>query len=103
MKSKVIFIGIIITILLLGFGWFKFFGSQEAQNRWARASVTYLEGDYDVTYTDMNNVKIWKVRNGKVTSEPAKGYYFFWVKGSNGKMKYIQTPINRTYIEEIRE
>jgi hypothetical protein len=36
-----------------------------------------------------------------VTSEPAKGYYFFWAK-QDGKKFYVQTPIARTYIEEIK-
>ena len=40
------------------------------------------------------------VRDSKVTSEPEKGYYFFWVKDGK-KRYYVQTPIARTYIEEI--
>jgi hypothetical protein len=101
--KKYLFWIIIIGVIIIGFYvWFKYFGSQEAQNKWARTRIAYVEGDYDVTYTDMNNVKIWQVRSGKVTSEGDKGYYFFWVKNSDGKMAYVQTPINRTYIEEIR-
>ena len=40
------------------------------------------------------------VQDGKVTSEPEKGYYYFWVV-EQGKKRYVQTPIARTYIEEI--
>lgn len=101
-KKYTIIIVIICIVLGGGFLWFKYFGSQEAQNRWARTRITFVEGDYNVTYTDMNNTKVWQVRDGKVTSEGDKGYYFFWVKNSDGKMAYVQTPINRTYIEEIR-
>ena len=44
--------------------------------------------------------KEWVVIGGKVTSDPQKGYYFFWVK-EGGKKRYIQTPIARTVIEEL--
>jgi len=74
--------------------------SEEQQNRLSRLGVTWLEGDYRVTYADGSHVKTWEVRNGKVTSEPEKGYYFFWVR-VDGKKAYVQTPIARTYIEEI--
>ena len=53
-----------------------------------------------MTYADGEHVKSWVVRDGKVTSEPEKGYYYFWVK--EGKQRYyVQTPIARSYIEEI--
>ena len=74
--------------------------SQEQQNKISRLGVSWLEGNYKVTYADDSHVKSWIVRDGKVTSEPAKGYYYFWVK-VNGKKRYVQTPIGRTYIEEI--
>jgi hypothetical protein len=47
-----------------------------------------------------SHVKSWIVREGKVTTEPDKGYYYFWAV-VNGKSMYVQTPINRSYIEEI--
>ena len=74
--------------------------TQEQQNRISRLGVTWLEGDYRVTYADGSHVKSWEVRDGKVTSEPEKGYYFFWVI-VDGKKRYVQTPIARSYIEEI--
>ena len=74
--------------------------SQEQQNRLSRLGVSWLEGNYLVTYADGSHVKTWKVLDGKVTSEPAKGYYYFWAEHS-GKRVYVQTPIARTYIEEI--
>lgn len=74
--------------------------SEEQQNKISRLGVTWLEGNYKVTYADGNHVKSWIVRDGKVTSEPAKGYYYFWVT-SKGKKHYVQTPVARTYIEEI--
>ena len=74
--------------------------TEEQQNRLNRLGVTWLEGNYRVTYADGEHVKSWVVRDGKVTSEPEKGYYFFWVK--QGKQRfYVQTPIARSYIEEI--
>ncbi len=74
--------------------------SEEQQNKISRLGVTWLEGDYRVTYADGEHVKTWIVRDSKVTSEPAKGYYYFWVE-DNGKRYYVQTPIGRSYIEEI--
>ncbi len=76
--------------------------TQEQQNRLSRVGVTWLEGDYRVTYADGEHVKSWIVKGGKVTSEPAKGYYYFWARNpQTGKKFYVQTPIARTYIEEI--
>ena len=74
--------------------------SEEQQNKLSRLGVTWLEGNYRVTYAVGDHVKSWEVIDGKVTSEPAKGYYYFWTR-VDGKKRYIQTPIERTYIEEI--
>jgi hypothetical protein len=74
--------------------------SEEQQNRLSRLGVTWLEGNYKVTYADGAHVKSWIIRDGKVTSESAKGYYYFWTN-EDGKKRYVQTPIDRTYLEEI--
>jgi len=86
---------ILLTLILTGC-------SEETQNRIGRVGVTWLEGDYQVTYADGAFTKTWVVNDGKVTSEPAKGYYFFWAENEQGKEYYVQTPIARTFIEEIR-
>lgn len=75
--------------------------SEEQQNKISRLGVTWLEGDYRVTYADGSHVKSWIVKDGKVTTEPAKGYYYFWAR-VDGKKVYVQTPIGRSYIEEIK-
>jgi hypothetical protein len=75
--------------------------SEEQQNKLSRLGVTWLEGDYRVTYADGEHVKSWEIINGKVTSDPQKGYYYFWAR-INGKKAYVQTPIGRSYIEEIK-
>ena len=74
--------------------------SEEQQNRLSRLGVTWLEGNYRVTYADGEHVKSWIVEDSKVTSEPAKGYYYFWTR-VDGKKRYVQTPIARSYIEEL--
>ena len=74
--------------------------SEEQQNKLSRLGVTWLEGDYRVTYAVGGHVKSWEVIDSKVTSEAAKGYYYFWAR-VDGKKRYVQTPIERTYIEEI--
>ncbi len=76
--------------------------SEEQQNKLTRLGVTWLEGDYRVTYADGEHVKSWIVQDSKVTTEPGKGYYYFWVR-KDGKKYYVQTPIVRTYIEEIEQ
>lgn len=77
--------------------------SEEAQNKLGRAAVTWLEGDYRVTYAAGGHVRTWEVRSGKVTSEPAKGYYYFWARNPDGGKIYVQAPIERTYIEELTD
>ena len=74
--------------------------SEEQQNRLSRMGVTWLEGNYRVTFAADGHVKVWEVKGGKVTSEPGKGYYYFWAE-IDGKNRYVQTPIERTYIEEM--
>ncbi len=74
--------------------------SEEQQNKLSRLGVSWLEGDYKVTFNEGNYQKVWTVKGGKVTTEPSKGYYYFWAQ-VDGKKHYVQTPIARTYIEEI--
>ena len=64
---------LLLLILLLGGC------TEEQKNRLTRLGVTWLEGNYRVTYADGEHVKSWEVRDSKVTSEAEKGYYFFWV------------------------
>ena len=85
---------LLIPVLLIGGC------TEEQQNRLNRLGVTWLEGNYRATYADGEHVKSWEVRDSKVTSEPEKGYYFFWVKKGEERY-YVQTPIARSYIEEI--
>lgn len=87
-------LGLALCALLLGGC------TEEQQNRLARVGVTWLEGNYKVTYADGEHVRSWTVRDGKVTSEPGKGYYYFWAREGN-RTFYVQTPIARTYIEEL--
>ena len=75
--------------------------TEEQQNQISRIGVTWLEGDYKVTFAEGNHLKTWTVLDSKVTSEPEKGYYYFWAT-ENGRKIYVQTPILRTYIEELR-
>lgn len=75
--------------------------SEEQQNKLSRLGVTWLEGNYKVTYAQGSHVKTWVIKDGKVTSEPQKGYYFFWTQ-VDGKNVYVQTPIENSYIEEFK-
>lgn len=75
--------------------------SEEQQNRLTRIGVTWMEGDYQITFAEGNHVKTWVVKDSKITSEPEKGYYYFWAL-KKGQKVYVQTPIARTYIEEVK-
>ena len=86
---------LVLVAPLVGYGC-----TEETQNKISRIGVTWLEGDYRVTFAEGQHLKQWEVRDSKVTSEPAKGYYYFWAV-ENGKKIYVQTPIERSYIEEI--
>ena len=92
-KKTILFVSALLVVVLVGC-------SEEQQNKISRLGVTWLEGNYKVTYADGSHVKSWIVRDGKVTTEPSKGYYYFWAN-ENGKSQYVQTPIGRSYIEEI--
>ena len=91
-KVKNIIITIVVIVIILVLGW-SFLVPEEWKNKGARMGITMQGGKFHITYTDDKVVKEWDMK-GKVTSDP-KGYYFFWVDG-----KYVQTPINRTVIEE---
>ena len=86
---------VLIVAILLSAGC-----SEEQQNKISRLGVSWMEGDYKVTFYEGTYKKEWVVRDGKVTSEAQKGYYYFWVK-EGGKNKYVQVPIARTTIEEL--
>jgi len=62
--------------------------------------VTWMEGNYKVTFAQGTHVKIWMIDDGKVTTEGDKGYYYFWAT-KNGKKFYVQTPVVHSYIEEL--
>jgi hypothetical protein len=94
MKSRIT-IAVFAVCALAGAGC-----TEETQNKLSRIGVTWLEGDYRVTFAEGQHLKQWEVRDSKVTSEPSKGYYYFWAV-DQGKKIYVQTPIERSYIEEI--
>jgi hypothetical protein len=93
---KQLLLASLFTVLVLGVTGC----SEEQQNKLSRLGVTWLEGDYKVTYADGSHVKEWIIKDGKVTTDPAKGYYYFWAI-TDGEKLYVQTPIGRSYIEEI--
>ncbi len=93
MVKKAVITLLLTTIFLVGC-------SEEQQNKLSRLGVTWLEGDYKITFASGNHQKSWVIDNGKVTSDPQKGYYYFWAI-ENGKKIYVQTPIERSYIEEL--
>ncbi|MCK5897501.1 MAG: hypothetical protein KAG06_00330 [Methylococcales bacterium] len=71
--------------------------TEDQQNQFSRKAVEYLDGSYKVTYANGSTLKSWVIKEGKVTSNP-KGYYYFWDENKH----YVQTPIENTFIEEIK-
>jgi len=78
--------------------------TEEARNKIGRTADNFLGEDLKVSYIDGGKVvKTWTVEDGKITSGKddqgnSIGYYYFW-SVENG---YVQLPIERTVIEEIK-
>ena len=79
--------------------------TEEARNQLSRTTDNFLGEDLLVSYIDGGVVvKSWTVKDGKITSGKdssgnASGYYYFW----SVETGYVQVPIERTIIEEIRK
>ncbi|HCM05523.1 MAG TPA: hypothetical protein DIC30_05885 [Oceanospirillales bacterium] len=78
--------------------------TEETMNKWSRQADNFLGEDLKVSYVDGGNViKSWTVKDGKITTGRddqgrAIGYYYFW----SVETGYVQLPIERTLIEEIK-
>ncbi len=79
--------------------------TEEQRNKITRQADNLVGRDYKVSYIDNGQVvKQWTVLDGKITSGKSEdgtylGYYYFWTKETG----YVQTPIERVVIEEIRD
>jgi outer membrane biogenesis lipoprotein LolB len=79
--------------------------TEETMNKLSRQADNFLGEDLKVSYVDGGKViKSWTVKDGKITTGKddqgrAIGYYYFW----SIETGYVQLPIERTLIEEIRE
>lgn len=93
----------ITLILLISVLPIFFSCTQDTQQKIMRKKIEYFDGDFKVTFVSGGqHIKQWTVKNGKITAVPQKGYYFFWARNEQGKKFYVQSPIARTYIEEIK-
>lgn len=79
--------------------------TEETMNKLSRQADNFLGEDLKVSYVDGGKVvKSWTVKDGKITTGKddqgrAIGYYYFW----SIETGYVQLPIERTLIEEIRK
>lgn len=79
--------------------------TEETRNKWSRQADNLLGEDLTVSYVDGGKVvKSWTVKDGKITTGRddqgrAIGYYYFW----SVETGYVQLPIERTLIEEVRK
>lgn len=91
---------IIITIILILLS----ACTEESRNRFFRSADNVIGQDYRVSYIDEGKiVKTWTIKDGKVTSGQKEngiptGYYYFWSE----EVGYVQTPVDRTIVEEIK-
>lgn len=93
-------VGIAAILLIILGGLFLYFNGDRT-NRLSRLGVSYMDGDYTVTFSGLGGNKSWEVSDGKITTEAGKGYYFFWADPkATGKKRYVQVPIQFTVIEE---
>ncbi len=89
---------VVIGVLVLGL---YFFFTGDRQNKIARMQIQQFEGNYTVIDSTYNGDKVYTITKGKVTSDPQKGYYYFWADNPNGGKKlYTQVPMERTSIQE---
>ena len=78
--------------------------TEETRNKISRDVDNFLGGNLRVSYIDSGVVvKSWTVKDGKITTgKDTNGiglnYYYFWTVETG----YVQLPIERTIIEEIR-
>ncbi|HQQ62882.1 MAG TPA: hypothetical protein PLF22_04835 [Pseudomonadales bacterium] len=78
--------------------------TEETKNKLSRDFANLVGKNLKVSYIDGGTVvKSWTVKDGKITSGKddhglALGYYYFW----SVETGYVQLPVERTVIEEIR-
>jgi hypothetical protein len=78
--------------------------TEETKNKLSRDFANLVGKNLKVSYIDGGTVvKSWTVKDGKITSGKddhgiALGYYYFW----STETGYVQLPIERAVIEEIR-
>ena len=80
--------------------------TEESRNKIFKQADNVLGKDLRVSYVADSGtiVKSWTVSDGKVTTHKdeqgaASGYYYFWSVESG----YVQVPIVRTIVEEIKQ
>tara|TARA_B100000686_G_C16649309_1_gene894618 strand:+ start:526 stop:822 length:297 start_codon:yes stop_codon:yes gene_type:complete len=96
--QKIIYIFIFFILFLVGC-------TEESRNKIFKQADNVLGKDLRISYVADGGkiVKSWTVRDGKVTTHKdekggTSGYYYFW-SVENG---YVQVPIVRTIVEEIK-
>ena len=96
--TKTIYVLILFLLILSGC-------TEESRNKIFKQADNVLGKDLRISYVADNGkiVKSWTVRDGKVTTHKdeqgaASGYYYFWSIESG----YVQVPIVRTIVEEIK-
>ncbi|MEP1741508.1 MAG: hypothetical protein ABJI60_12000 [Kangiellaceae bacterium] len=96
-KFLAILLGLVVVGVLIYFAL-----PGDTENRAKRLGVSYFDGDYVITHNGYSGMNVWLVIDGKVTSEPEKGYYHTRAAGVSKKTIYLQVPMANTEIEEFQ-
>lgn len=101
MKKLYIFGGAgLLSVLFIGYLYTAVFLKGDAVNQIERkAFIEHGSDKFEVTIFNGNGVSKVYQAVSKVTSEPTKGYYYFWAQ-VNGHRVYVQSPMGLTLIEE---
>ena len=102
MKMKFKTLVILVTLIALVCGGLYIFKG-DTFNKWKRKGVEFKKGDYTVISSlPGGHTTVYNVVDGKVTSKPENGYYFFWHTDETGFESYTQTPIRSTDVQAKR-
>jgi hypothetical protein len=98
MRKLTIFGTIFLLVAIPVYIYFTFIMKGDTVNR-AEREAFIAHGSEKFRVTVLGTPQLVYDTVSKVTSEPTKGYYFFWAT-VNGQRRYVQTPIQFTVYEE---
>ena len=98
MKKYLFLTGVILTVVLSVFIFFRFFFTYEQRNKFTRSIETVTGQNLRITVFDMNGkiIKRWSGVQKITSSGTDKNYTYFYTEDG----KYVQLPDSLWYIAE---